>query len=441
MGGTGRGKKICLFCGGYRRNGGRTDVGQGKFGVEVGSMRTLVHLDMNSYFASAEQQANPYLRGKPVGVIKAEGRGCIIAASIEAKKYGIRTGTTIWEARKLCPQILLVPSNMEKYFSLTRKLIEIAESYSPIVEVFSIDEVFLDVTGVMSNYCGGVWEMALRLKLEIKEKLGDWMRCSVGISFNKVAAKLASEMHKPDGLTFLTQEDYLGKTEKIAVEEVCGIGRARTQWLKERGVFSLGQARKLDLPADLESLVWLRGTDKLVTRWALPPAKSVSRTYTTFRDVWREWEVKKLVRNLVEETAGKLREMEMAGRTLSLILSSTAGGNFWTRRTIMNSTNDPLTIFTLLWKEYENKPLLPVRFAGVGVSNLMNNLQCKIYDRRDNLLRTADVINEKHGYFMIYPARLLGGEIIRKEVTGFLGDKRYQFVRREGVEPTHPFGY
>ena len=419
-----------MFCGRYRRYGGRINAGQGKFGVEIGDMRTIVHLDMNSYFASAEQQANPYLRGKPVGIVKAEGRGCIIAASAEAKKYGIQTGTTVWESTRLCSSILLVPANMEKYFSLTQRLIRIAEDYSPIVEVFSIDEMFLDVSEVLPQYGGGAWEIALRLKEDIRENLGEWMRCSVGISFNKISAKLASEMQKPDGLTFLTTNDYLEKTESVAVEKVCGIGRSRTQWLLSRGIFSLGQARKFRLPAELESLVWLQGTDELVTGWKLPSAKSVSRTYTAFKDIWRGEEVKKLVRNLVEEAAGKLREMKMAGRTISLALSSVTGGSFWARKTGKNPINDPSTIFTLLWKEYEGKPLLPVRFAGVGVSNLGFNFQLPIFKQKQELLKAADEVNQRFGGFTLYPARLLGGELIRPEVTGFFGDKWYQLKIR-----------
>src|SRR3989339_1041172 len=113
--------------------------------MEDRTLRSILHLDMNSYFATVEQQANPYLRGRPVGIIKAEGRGCVIAASVEAKKFGVGTGSTVWEAKKKCPGIVFVPSDMEKYFSQTEKMIKIVTAFSPIVEVFSIDEVFLDV--------------------------------------------------------------------------------------------------------------------------------------------------------------------------------------------------------------------------------------------------------------------------------------------------------
>src|SRR4030042_5255014 len=104
-------------------------------------MRNILHLDMDSYFASVEQQFNPRLVGKPVGVIKAPGRTCVIAASREAKKFGVRTGTTVWEAKVLCPQITLVPAHFDHYFEVTKKFIKICENFSPYIEVFSIDEL------------------------------------------------------------------------------------------------------------------------------------------------------------------------------------------------------------------------------------------------------------------------------------------------------------
>src|SRR3990167_5379352 len=107
--------------------------------------RVILHVDLNSFFATAEQQANPYLRGKPVGIIKAEGRTCVIAASVEAKKYGVKTGSNIFEARKLCPQIIFIPADMDKYASITYRFIAICQSYSPVCEVFSLDECFIDV--------------------------------------------------------------------------------------------------------------------------------------------------------------------------------------------------------------------------------------------------------------------------------------------------------
>ena len=392
-----------------------------------------MHVDMNSYFATAEQQANPHLRGRPVGIVKAAGRGCVIAASVEAKKFGVKTGTTVWEARRLCPQIILVPSDMDKYFSLTEGLIRVIADYSPKMEIFSIDEMFLDVSDSQKCFGGGALEIALEIKRRIMTELGEWMRASVGISFTKLLAKLASEMHKPDGLTWLTPEDYLARTAKTAVSEVCGIGHARTAWLSARGAYTLGAARALpDVPPEIAELVWLRIAEPLTTADELEPAKSVGRTFTTFAEVEDQGGVEMLVRNLIEEACSKLREMGMAGRTFWLSLSvaqlhSLSVEKFWARKTIDTPTNDPLVVFNLLWREYTKSPLPSVRFAGVGVSNLIHNSQFSIFKRRQELLRAADKVNERWGLFTLYPASLLGGELIRPEVTGYLGDKWYRF--------------
>ena len=397
-------------------------------------MKTILHLDMNSYFATVEQQTRPELRGKPVGVIKALGRGCIIAASVEAKKYGVKTGTTVWEAKKLCPHIVLVPSDMNKYFAMTKKLIRMADDYSPAVEVFSIDEFFLDITDTQTLYAGGALEMALVLKKRVKENLGEWMKCSIGISFNKVLAKLASEMHKPNGLTWLTMDNYLPETENVEVGEVCGIGRSRTNYLHGRGAFTLGQARKLtDLPKETYDLVWLKDTDnKLTTSDDLQQAKSVSRTYTTFKTLSTKHEILNLIRNLVEEAAEKLREMGMSGRTFSLYLTPNPSPNLGEghyRMTIKMPTDDPKIIYDLLARTYKQNPVVGIRQAGVWITNLIFNFQFPIFKQRQKLLNSVDKINQKYGGFTIYPAQLLGGELIRPEITGYLGDKYYQLTK------------
>ncbi len=392
-------------------------------------MRTILHLDMNSYFATAEQQANPIYRGKPVGVIKAEGRGCVIAASIEAKKFGVKTGCTTWEAKDLCPQIIFVPSDMDKYFALTSRMIKILADYSPTLEVFSIDECFVDVTESQKLWPGGAFQMALELKWRIKRELGEWMKCSVGVSFTKLLAKLASEMRKPDGLTFLTPQNYLSETENVEVSEVCGIGYARTKHLLARGVRTLGQARRLKLPLEIEDLVWLRNDEEMTTIDDLSPAKSVSRTFTTFSELNAQGPILKLVRNLVEEACMKLREMNMVGRTFCLSLD-----NFWARVTVRDPTDDPLIVFDLLNKEYEKNPVISVRQAGVYITNLISNFQIPIFKRRKELLGATDKVNQKFGLFTLYPATLLGTELVRPEVTGYLGDKYYRFGRKvDGV--------
>lgn len=386
--------------------------------------KTIMHVDMNSYFATVEQQANPRLRGVPVGIIKAVGRGCVIAASVEAKKYGVKTGCNVWDAKKLCPQIVLVPSDMDKYFAVTEGLIKIICDYSPFVEVFSIDEAFIDVTESQKLFAGGAFEMALSIKRRIKTELGVWLKCSAGIGFSRITAKLASEMRKPDGLTWLTPENYLTDTDHVAIEEVCGIGYARTKYLHNRGIYTLGQARALaNLPPEILDLVFLRVDDELNLVDELDPAKSVSRSYTTYASLKTQDSILKLVRNLIEEACSKLREMKMAGRTFCLSMDG-----FWARKTVVSPSCDPLVIFDLLKalfvRDYKGQD---VRKVGVWISNLMFDVQCLMFSRREEMLRATDVVNKKYGLFTLYPASLLGGELLRPEVTGYLGDKYYRF--------------
>ena len=375
---------------------------------------------MNSYFATVEQQLNPVLRDKPIGVIKAPGRTCIIAASVEAKKFGVKTGTTTWDSLKLCPQIVLVPSQMDHYFSMTKKLIKLAYDFSPDIEVFSIDEMFLDITDTQKLWTGGAFQMALEIKQRIHQDLGEWMRASIGISFTKLLAKTASEMQKPDGLTFLTTEDYILNTQNLPVLEVCGIGFSRAKWLQTRGLFTLGQARQYpNLPPEIADLVWLRSNDDLTTIEQLSPAKSVSRSYTTYRILNSKFEILNLIRNLCEEVALKLREMHMVARTFSVSMDG-----YHARRTINSPTDDAKIIYLL----FANGQLPnEIRKAGVWASNLMFNTQCSMLNRRGDLFKAVDKINNKFGGFTIYPAQLLGGELIRPEITGYLGDKWYHF--------------
>src|SRR3990167_6048219 len=183
----------------------------------------ILHVDLDSFFATAAQQANPNLREKPVGIIKAVGRTCIIAASKEAKKYHVKVGSDIFEAKRLCPSIILIPADFEKYEDITYRFIEICQKYSPLCEVFSLDECFINITETEK-----LWGNAVSIALEIQERLaveiGDYLTCSVGISKNRLLAKLASTQAKPDGIYYLDKKSIYEALDKADLTDVCGIG-------------------------------------------------------------------------------------------------------------------------------------------------------------------------------------------------------------------------
>ena len=193
--------------------------------------RIIVHIDFNSFFATVEQQANPRLRGKPIGVTGGDRttRTVLGAASVEAKKFGVRTGMQIWEARQLCPELILVNGDSDKYLDTTQKFLNILKDYSPYLEVFSIDECFLELTGhrgqctEKDNY--NLLQLATEIKSRIRAEIGEWITCSIGISYNKLMAKLAGSLYKPDGLVMIAdQEAAQWILDRVELDEICGIG-------------------------------------------------------------------------------------------------------------------------------------------------------------------------------------------------------------------------
>ncbi|MBI2420700.1 MAG: DNA polymerase IV, partial [Candidatus Levybacteria bacterium] len=167
--------------------------------------RVILHIDFDSYFASVEQQFDPKLRGKPIGVTATNGRTCIIAASREAKKLGIPSVTRVWEARKVCPEIITVPAHFGKYWEITQKFLNICKDYSPLVELFSLYEVFIDITPT-ENLFDGRLEIVRKIKQRINDEIGEYITVSVGLSHNKLLAKLGSGLDKPNGFVEIRPE-------------------------------------------------------------------------------------------------------------------------------------------------------------------------------------------------------------------------------------------
>ena len=303
-----------------------------------------------------------------------------------------------------------MPSNLNRYLEITKQIIKVAENFSPVVDVFSIDEMFLDITDTQTLWPGSLANSSGN-QTKIKQEVGDYLTCSIGIAWSKLSAKTASEMQKPDGLTFLTKEDFLIKTQKLPVSEICGIGHSRAKYLESRGAFTLGQARSLpDLSPEIYDLIFLQREEVLVCGDELPAPKSVSRTYTTYQVTSNKKQVTSLIRNLIEEACGKLREMDMGGRTISLRLDT-----YRFRKTLANLTSDPEIVFNLIPKDLPTE----VRFAGLCISNLIFNLQFSIFNK-EKLLKAVDRINDKFGLFTVYPANLLGRELLGQKSQVFL---------------------
>jgi len=413
--------------------------------------KCILHLDMDSFFASVEQQANPRWRNKPLGVIKGEGRTCIIAASREAKKLGIKTGTTIYEARRICPSIVLVPADFDKYFSVTQSFIEICSRYSPDWEIFSIDELFLDVTETQSLF-GGVSAIVRKIKKALREEVGEYITCSIGVSYNRLLAKLASEINKPDGVFEITLDNRDEILFKTKLSAVCGLGRRLEQKLLEAGITDFKSLRAVPEEClltrvgpfwtkELKRMAWGED-DSLLTRVGeIPKAKSVSRTYTLRANTQDRKIIRATLRSLCEEAAFKAREMGLVGRLVGLavrgpvFVEGNVAASSYKHKTLRYPVDAGGDVFEIAWELLqEMKWLGDVRFLGVWLSQLIpkqnQNLSLLPEEqKKENLITAMDKVNKRFGELTLYPGIILRSEWIKSEINGFLGDKAYRFGR------------
>lgn len=404
-------------------------------------MPTILHLDMDSFFASVEQQSNPKLAGKPIGVIKGLGRNCIIAASREAKKLGIKTGSSTYDAKGICPKIIFVPADFDKYFSVTKRFIEICFRYSPDLEVFSIDELFLDVTK-SGKLFGGTSGIVWGIKNSIKKEIGEYITCSIGISYNRLLAKLASAINKPNGVFEVTLANRDEVLFSAKLTDVCGLGPRLERRLFNLGITDFKTLRAVPIdyltaslgpfwPKELKKLSYGED-DSLLTRVGeIPKMKSVSRTFTLYENTTDLKTIRSTLRNLCEEAGWKAREMGMKGREVGMVVRGDTGD--YRHRTLKYFIDSGKDIFEITWKLFEEINWQgSIRFLGVwlGMLKPKNELTLNLFaqeKRKENLTEAVDKVNKKYGELTLYPAVLLNGTRVKSEVNGFLGDKGFRF--------------
>ncbi|MDP2874469.1 MAG: DNA polymerase IV, partial [bacterium] len=275
---------------------------------------TVMHIDLNSCFASIEQQANPLLRGKPVAVAAypTDG-GCILAASYEAKKLGVKTGLRVREGKALCPELIVLPPDPPKYRFVSRKLMDLFCQYSPDCVPKSVDEAVLNFFGTKS-FTRGLWEVGREIKTRIKEEVGDWLRVNVGIAPNCFLAKTAASWHKPDGLDEINHQNLHQALGEFSLVDLCGINVRYQARLNAVGIFT--PLDFLDAPlltlrqafGGIGGYYWylrLRG-------WEIDdvsfPRRSFGQSYALPRPTADPRELSRLLCKLCEKMGRRLRE-------------------------------------------------------------------------------------------------------------------------------------
>lgn len=291
--------------------------------------RVILHSDMNACYASIEAKLNPSLKGKAMAVAgnPKNRNGIILAKSEEAKKMGVRTGEPIWQALSKCRNLILVPPQYDQYLKHSKMARKIYYDYTNQVESFGLDECFLDVSGSVHLFGSG-FEISQKISKRIKKELG--ITVSIGVSFCKIFAKLASDMKKPDAITIISEENWRDKVWPLPVKDMVGIGRATEKKLNRIGIFTLGELAKAPLSL-IENTLGLNG----IYLWTYANGmdkrpvmdinyrdiiKTIGNSSTLREDLYTNTEVKNVLQELSFSVSRRLREAGLQARGVEVFV-------------------------------------------------------------------------------------------------------------------------
>jgi DNA polymerase-4 len=283
--------------------------------------RAILHVDMNAFFAAVEQRDFPELAGKPVGVTNGNEGTTLITCSYEARAFGVKTGMRIYDARKLCPKLIQRPARPQAYVAVSTALMRALTQITPDVEVFSVDEAFLDVTHCQRLH--GEPQVIARATQTLVESVSGGLPCSIGVAGTKLTAKVASDLKKPNGITVIAPWEAREQLENIPLEKICGIGPRISEFLHYHGARTCGDVARLPLAVlarrygVVGKQLWLacqgRDTGEVVTEVA--PPKSVGHGKVLPPRTTSERVVEVYLRHMCEKVAARLRRFELqAGR-------------------------------------------------------------------------------------------------------------------------------
>ncbi len=389
--------------------------------------RQIIHIDMDAYFASIEQRDVPFYRKRPLVVCHTDDpasfRGVVSTASYEARVYGIESSMSVLEAKVRCPHAVYLAGNYDKYLHNTRRILDICKRYSDMVEVFSVDELFLDAT-FMRFPPGEV--IARRIQNSIKRELG--LSCSIGVGPNKLIAKMASEFRKPSGFTVISSEQLPGIIAPLPVRKMVGIGRRMARRLDSIGVRTIGELAQV--PVDyLEKKFGVVGIALHLASLGLDDSpvipehqgegiKSFGHTSALGKGIADSRELKRILLGLCEGVTRRMRKEGYGGRTVVLRLCLARMIGYTRSRSIKEYTSSTTRVFKIARKllEKEEKAIsrYPATLIGVSVTNLVNKekgYQLSIFDLLENrelaLTKAVDSLKDKYGERVIVRGSLL----------------------------------
>ena len=377
-------------------------------------------VDLNSYFASCEQEARPELRGRPVGVVPMMAdTTCCIAASYEAKAFGVRTGTIVADAKRLCPDIVLVEARHELYTEFHHRIVEAVESCVPVTAVCSIDEMACRLIGRERPLLAAI-DLGMRVKQTIRERVGPMLRSSVGLATNRYLAKIASDMEKPDGLVALPLDLLPEALRQLTLRDLPGIGARTEKRLNEKGLQTMDQLLALDCEqaGEIWGSVWGQ--------------KSISHSHVLAPEMRTPEKAWAVAHKLLHKAAMRLRSQSLWASNIGLAIGfavprgeNTPVSRFgvpargWRSELKLHECQDNQTLIAALRRLWDSQPTgeqyQHPYFIGVQLNNLVPDRlhTLALFDgleeeqSRTRLLATMDQINDKYGMSTLAPAAML----------------------------------
>ncbi|MFH1598616.1 MAG: DNA polymerase IV [Patescibacteria group bacterium] len=407
-------------------------------------MSIIAHIDMNSYFASCEQQANPHLRGKPVGVCAyLSQNGCIIASSIEAKQQGVKTGCRVKEALVLCPDIVLLQNEPAKYRTITRRIFSILADYTDEVEPYSIDEAFLDLTGHVDNL-EQAKIVGFKIKKRIKQEIGEWLKSCMGLAETRWLAKFGSDIASNDQLLIIKKEELPKVFDKVKLTDAWGINHRTEARLNALGIYDLNDLKNYSVTNLMQALgkngyyLWanVNGIELTgVKEGEGRKPKSIGHSYCLPKRTTDKKYLNSILLKLCEKTGRRLRIQDLEAKNIYVGWGYVSGGGMYKHKKLVKPVFDTRSIFKAASGIFNSFKLLDkVSFLAISVSNLIP-LQAQIAFWEDilkpkKIAQAMDRINDKYGEYSIMYGSMHGLDKQAHDRIGFRKSEQVKFLDR-----------
>ena len=392
--------------------------------------RVILHCDMNNFYASVECMKEPKLNSLPVAVCgdAEERHGIVLAKNYIAKSYGVKTAETIWQAKNKCPGLIIIPPDFREYLKISKKAMKIYQRYTDMVEPFGLDECWLDVTGSIRLFGSGE-VIGHKIRESIKKELG--LTVSVGVSFNKIFAKLGSDMKKPDALTVISRENFKDKVWSLPVGDLLGVGRKTGEKLVARGIRTIGQLAQfpesgaVDLLGKCGRDIWrhANGIDDgpVISKDFYLPDKSLGHGMTLRRDLVNSGEVWCTMLELCQDIGSRLYSYKKRAKGVSVsVKSSDMTSRQWQKQFNFGMQSPYLIAkegFSLFESRYDWA--LPVRAVSVTAINLCNeedDIQLDIFNFSNEKIlkidKAVERLRDRYGNTVIRNGCLVNNDVI-----------------------------